>query len=161
MKKSMLMQQIKSYLFTLKQWYLETPERALDEAYKTALLIKAMEDKNFNGKRIVAESASYGDSVMAYFQSELKKYLKTTRMRLAEFEASRSMVSTFNQKIPQIAKNNTTNYAKNYLSIQLINNPDLILEKLRFIDLVVAKYRYYEEPLFYLQSLKSSKMSRI
>ncbi len=146
----MLMQQIKSYLLTLKQWYLETPERSLDEAYKTALLIKAMEDKNFNGKKIAAESASYGDSVITYFQSELKKYLKTTRMRLAEFEASRSVVSTFHQKIPQIVKHNTTNYAKDSLAIQLRNNPDLILEKLRFIDSVLAKYRAYEEPSFSL-----------
>jgi len=49
---------------------------ALDEAYKAALVIKAMEDEHFNGNKIAPESASYGDSVMAYFQSELKKQLK-------------------------------------------------------------------------------------
>lgn len=46
MKKSILMQQIKSYLLTVKQWYLKTPERSLDEAYKAVFLIKAMEDKH-------------------------------------------------------------------------------------------------------------------
>ena len=128
MKKSILMQKIKSYLLTIKQWYLETPERSLDEAYKAALLIEAMEDKHFNGLKIAALSASYGDSLMAYFQSELRNYLKTTRMKLAEFKASRSVVSTF--------------------AIQPRNNPDLILEKLRFIDSVLANYRYYEQPSF-------------
>lgn len=132
MNKSILVQKIKSYLLTAKQWYLETPERALDEAYKAALLIKAMEDKHFNGLKIAALSTSYRDSVMAYFQSELKNYLKTTRMRLAEFKASRSVVSSS--------------------AIQLRNNPDLILEKLRFIDSVLAKYRYYEEPSFSLST---------
>jgi len=29
----------------------KTPERSLDEAYKAALVIKAMEDEHFNGKK--------------------------------------------------------------------------------------------------------------
>lgn len=132
MNKFILMHQIKSYLLTIKQWYLETPERSLDEAYKAALLIKAMEDKHFNGLKIATLSTSYGDSVMAFFQSELKNYLKITRMRLAEFKASRSVVST--------------------LATQPRNDPDLILEKLRFIDSVLAKYRYYEQHSLYLFS---------
>lgn len=94
MNKSILLQKIKFYLLTAKQWYLEKPQRSLDEAYKAAWPIKVMEDKHFNGLKIAALSTSYRDSVMAYFQSELKNYLKNTRMRLVEFKASRSVVST-------------------------------------------------------------------
>jgi len=60
-------------------------------------VIKAMEDEHFNGKKIAPES-SHGDSVMAYFQSELKKQLKLS-MRLTEFKVSRSLVSSSNQTI--------------------------------------------------------------
>ncbi|MBW4572639.1 MAG: hypothetical protein KME31_33070 [Tolypothrix carrinoi HA7290-LM1] len=145
MKKSILMPKIKFYLLTIEKWYLDTPERSLDEAYKAALLIKAMEEKHFSGQKIAAESASYGDSVIAYFQSELKKYLKTIRMRLVEFQASCSVVSTYNQIITTIVKHAPTNSPKDSLAIQLRNNPDLILDKLRFIDSSVATYRNMNE----------------
>jgi len=44
-----------------------TPERSLDEAYKAALVIKAIEDEHFNGNKIAPESANYGDSVISLF----------------------------------------------------------------------------------------------
>jgi hypothetical protein len=65
-------QKIYSYLLASYQWYLQTPERSLDQAYQAALLIKAMEDQYFNGNKIAPESANYGYSSMAYFESELK-----------------------------------------------------------------------------------------
>jgi hypothetical protein len=145
MKRSLFTQKIYSYLLSAQQWYLKTPERSLDEAYKAALVIKAMEDEHFNGKKIAPESASYGDSVMAYFQSELKKQLKTVRMRLTEFKLSRSLVSSSNQTITKLARNDGTIPAKDSFAIQTRNNPSLILEKLRFIDEVLAKYTSYKE----------------
>jgi len=115
-------------LLSAQQWYLKTPERSLDEAYKAALVIKAMEDEHFNGKKIAPESASYGDSVMAYFQSELKKQLKTVRMRLTEFKVSRSLVSRI--KYYHKISGMMAQFAKDSFTIQTRNNPSLILEKL-------------------------------
>jgi hypothetical protein len=140
MKKSSLTQKFYSYLRAAQQWYLETPERSLDEAYKAALVIKAIEDEHFNGRKIAPEFANYGDSVMAYFQLELKKQLKTVRMRLTEFKATRSFFNSSNQTITKLAKNNGTTPAKDSFAIQPRNNPALILEKLRFIDEVLANY---------------------
>ncbi|MBV8885197.1 MAG: hypothetical protein JO235_14545, partial [Chroococcidiopsidaceae cyanobacterium CP_BM_RX_35] len=51
-KRSSLPQKVYAYLQRSYQWYLQTPERSLDEAYQAALLIKAMEDEHFNGKKI-------------------------------------------------------------------------------------------------------------
>lgn len=147
MKRSDFTQKIYSYLLTAQQWYLKTPERSLDEAYKAALVIKAIEDESFNGKKIAPESATYGSSVMAYFQSELDKQLKNIRMRLTEFKVSRSVFSSSNQTIVRLAKNDGTTPVKDSFAIQTINNPSLILEKLRFIDEVLAKYITYEETL--------------
>ncbi|WP_250125398.1 proton extrusion protein PcxA [Chroococcidiopsis sp. CCMEE 29] len=140
MKRSGLTQKIYSYLRAAQTWYLDTPERSLDEAYKAALLIKAIEDEHFNGKKIAPESVNYGDSVMAYFQSELKKQLKTIRMRLVEFKASRSVFGSSNQTITKLARNNGSTSAKDSFAIQTRNNSSLILEKLRFVDEIVAKY---------------------
>ena len=141
MKNSDWVQKVYSYLRNAQQWYLDTPERSLDEAYKAALLIKAIEDEHFNGKKIAPESANYGDSVFAYFDSELKKHLKTIRMRLVEFNASRSIFGSSNQTITKLSRRDGTTVTKDSFAIQPRNNPSLILEKLRFIDEVVAKYR--------------------
>ena len=144
-RKSLFPQRIYSYLLRAQQWYLQTPERSLDEAYKAALVIKAIEDEHFNGKKIAPLSANYGDSVMAYFQAELNKQLKTIRMRLTEFKISRSVFSSSNQTITKLARNDGTTPANDSFAIQPRNNPSLILEKLRFIDEVLAKYTSSED----------------
>lgn len=147
MKKSSWTQKVYSYLRSAQQWYLDTPERSLDEAYKAALLIKAIEDEHFGGKKIAPESANYGASVMAYFQSELKKHLKNIRMRLVEFNASRSVFGSSNQTITKLARNDGATSAKDSFAIQPRNNPSLTLEKLRFVDEVVSRYRLEEEKI--------------
>ena len=165
MKRSLFTQKIYSYLLASYQWYLKTPERSLDEAYKAALLIKAMEDEHFNGKKIAPESANYGDSAMAYFQSELKKHLKTVRMRLVEFKATRSVFSSSNQTITKITKNDGPTSARDSFAIQIRNNSSLILEKLRFIDEVVAKYNYDENESYPLvtkpQNIKGEPITTV
>lgn len=138
MKRS-IPQQVYSFLVKAQQWYLDTPERSLDEAYKAALLIKAMEDEHFNGQKI-APNPNYGSSAIAYFQAELKKYLKTIRMRLTEFKASRSWVNPENQNITKLTKNDGTFTDKDSFAIQKRNNQSRLLEKLRFIDEILAKY---------------------
>jgi hypothetical protein len=68
-------------LRTANQWFSDTPERALDQAYKAALMIKAIEDEHFNGKKISANSSDYTDSVISYFEADLKKYLKIVKVQ--------------------------------------------------------------------------------
>ncbi|OKH25055.1 proton extrusion protein PcxA [Chroogloeocystis siderophila] len=138
MKRS-IPQQIYSFLVKAQQWYLDTPERSLEEAYKAALLIKAMEDEHFNGQKI-APNPNYGSSAIAYFQAELKKHLKTIRMRLTEFKASRSWINPNYQNITKITKNDGTFPDKDSFAIQKRNHQSRILEKLRFIDEILAKY---------------------
>ena len=140
MRKPNFVQKVYSYLLAAQNWYLDTPQRSLDEAYKAALLIKAIEDEHFNGKKITPESASYGASTMAYFQAELKKQLKNIRMRLTEFKASRSVFRDPNQQITKLSRNDGTIPVKDSFAIQLRNEQSLVIEKLRFIDEILAKY---------------------
>jgi hypothetical protein len=122
------------------QWFSDTPERALDQAYKAALMIKAIEDEHFNGKKISASSSDYGDSVISYFEADLKKYLQIVKVRLAEFKSSRSVFSSSEPKmINTNARNGLGNPAPVY-PLELNERQSVIVEKLNFIDEIVSKY---------------------
>lgn len=138
-------QKISSYLLTAQKWYLETPQRALDEAYQAALSIKALEDEHFNGKKIAPESiahesVNYGDSVMAFFQGKLKKHLKTIRMRLTEFRISHSFLNDYDQKLVELSKKDGESSAKDSFAVHVRNSTELAMEKLSYIDGIIAKY---------------------
>lgn len=121
-----------------KHWYLNTPERSLEQAYDAALMIKAIEDEHFDGNKITAESSRYSDSVLAYFQAELKKHLKTAELRLMEFKASNTFLNNSNSSASQ---NGSTNISSNQYSFDPQDKPTIIVEKLKFIDEVLARYK--------------------
>ncbi len=115
-------------LLSAYRWYLLTPERALEEAYKSALKIQDMERQHFNGNKISRNADIYSSSVMDYFQSDLNKLLKNVRMRLTEFKASR----WFSNESKQAAADKA---GIEYSSLTIV------LQKLDFIDQVVNKYK--------------------
>jgi hypothetical protein len=120
------------------QWFFGTPERALDQAYRATLMIKAIEDEHFNGKKISANSGEYSDSVISYFEADLKKYLNTTKIRLAEFKSSRSV---FSASEANKLENRRKNFNPSSLNIDLDNEQQsIIIEKLNFIDKTIKKY---------------------
>lgn len=131
---------IVKYLYSAHQWYRETPERALEQAYDAALAIKAIEEEHFGGQPISDRAGDYGHSTLSYFKTELKKYLKVIETRMVEFNASR-----FFLELPErvAAKPKAGHLADNYPQGSGANTKDrasLIFEKLEFIDLVTAKY---------------------
>lgn len=128
---------IEGYLRGANQWLLRTPERALNEAYEAALRIKGLEDAHFGGNRISINSGNYSRSAQNYFQGELKKYLDIIRIRLIEFKASRSVVRLSNQSVTEIELSEN---ATDLRTISIIDQPSLVLKKLRFIDEIVARY---------------------
>lgn len=134
MKNSVFSQKIYSFLLDIYRWYLQTPERSLHEAYDAALKIKEIEDKHFNGNKIDFDSAMYSNSVMDYFESDLNKLLKTAKMRLTEFRASRWFLDEENQKAAQ------------KVGIEY-PSASLVLEKLNFIDQVISKYTTIPEKI--------------
>ncbi len=127
-------QKIYPFLLSAYRWYLLTPERSLEAAYQAALEIKAIEDEHFNGNKIDLKSAIYSNSVMDYFESELKRQLKTARMRLTEFRASRLFSNESHQRASQ----------KTGIEYP---SPALILEKLQFIDQVISKYNNLDDEI--------------
>ncbi|MEA5579813.1 proton extrusion protein PcxA [Nodularia harveyana UHCC-0300] len=129
-------QKIYPFLLSTYRWYLLTPERSLDLAYKAALEIKSIEEEHFNGNKIDINSSMYSNSVMDYFESELKRQLKIVQMRLTEFRASRLFSNESHQKASQKT------------GIEYPTSA-LILEKLNFIDQVISKYNNLETEIIF------------
>ncbi|PAX47328.1 proton extrusion protein PcxA [Brunnivagina elsteri] len=99
-------------------WFTNTPERAIAQAYKAAETIREIENEHFNGNKIAPESISpelpnYSSSIIIYWQASLNTNLKIIKIRLAEYRLSFPLINTSNQEL---------------------------LEKLKFIDDVTAKY---------------------
>lgn len=132
-----------SSLRAANRWLLRTPDRALDEAYEAALRIKGLEDAHFGGNRISTQTSTYSKSAQTYFQGELKKYLDIIKLRLIEFKASRSIVKLSNQLLTEIQLEENSS---NLRAINVIDQPALVLKKLRLIDEIVARYEQPEAP---------------
>lgn len=113
------------------RWLIQTPDRALDQAYDAALMIKAIEDQHFSGEKIPQRSRNHSDTVLAYFQDELKKYLRFIELRLIEFKASRVIVDSTNSTLYNRSPNTSVER----------DRAATTLEKLQFIDQVVGRYQ--------------------
>ncbi|MBD2344476.1 proton extrusion protein PcxA [Anabaena subtropica] len=144
MRNSIFSEKFYPFLLSAYRWYLRTPERSLEEAYKAALNIKAIEDEYFNGNKIDFNLAIYSNSVMDYFESDLAQQLKTARMRLTEFRFSRWFSNESNQ---QAARKAGIEYP----------SPSVTLEKLKFIDEIISKYTINE--IFSSSGISSSQIS--
>ncbi len=138
--KSLMENKFSQYWRKANQWFYRTADRALDEAYKAALRIKAIEDEHFGGEKIETFAADNNNQVATYFQTDLNKYLGIARIRLAEFQTSRTITGNNYPQSPE-------NQQFDGLGLSDINpyTPDIeyearILEKLSFIDELLARY---------------------
>ncbi|MFB2980502.1 proton extrusion protein PcxA [Microseira sp. BLCC-F43] len=135
-----ILQKIKASVRSTNQWFSETPQRSLEQAYNAALQIKAIEDEHFNGQKISPDSADYGARVMAYFQAELNKYLNIAKLRLAAFNATYSVLTLVNQNPVSSNQFDPATRSTNSNRLGARDQPTIILEKLKFIDYVISKY---------------------
>ncbi|MEO6861484.1 MAG: proton extrusion protein PcxA [Microcoleus sp.] len=127
------------YLYSANQWYRETPERALEQAYDAALAIKAIEDEHFGGQGISERSGDYGHSTLSYFKSELQKYLKVIQTRMVEFNASRSFLE-LPDRVGAKPKAGQSAERHRPLDLNSKDRASLVFEKLEFIDGIIDKY---------------------
>ena len=135
-----LWHRILKYLYSAHQWYRETPDRALEQAYDAALAIKALEDDHFGGQKISARSGDYGQSTLSYFKSELQKYLKVIQTRMVEFNASRFFLELPDRVGAKPKAGHSRDRHQHGLHLDNKERASLIFEKLEFIDGVIDKY---------------------
>lgn len=170
--KSSALSKLRQYISSLEKWYLTTPERALDEAYRAACKIKQIEDEHFAGNKI-ADGFGHTNTVMAYFQTELKRNLKTARMRLTEFRASNSFIdnskTTINSttrkiRTPDINDQDLSqpltldaNASRSELVAASSTPTITLLEKIKFVDAMIA--RYQSKPTINLSQTSSARQN--
>lgn len=133
---------IKDVIQGASQWYFGTTERALDHAYKTALMLRALEDEHFLGKRVSPENGNHNESVFDYFEIQLNTYLRTIKTRLREFNASKSFLDSLNLS-PGKKKSSLEPEFSTSKGLKEVDRSLTILEKLKFIDETVEPYRSY------------------
>jgi hypothetical protein len=142
MNTNSLFSQLRNYVRRAEQWYLETPDRALDQAYDAALKIKAIENEHFGGEKISPRSTQLRGSAFAYFESDLQKYLRIMRMKLTEFRWSRSTlgITNPNKTAETIRTIETTEMGSGRFVPAVRDKPAITIEKLRFIDEMLLRY---------------------
>lgn len=131
---------IKNAVSKAGQWYFSTAERALEQAYSTALKIRAMEDEHFAGKRVAPENGNHTESVFDYFESQLNTYLKTIKTRLREFNASKAFLDSLNQQLGKTKPYSQSESVTNQEG-EIVDQSQVFLEKLKFIDETLEPYR--------------------
>ena len=110
-------------------WLRRTPERAVYEAFQSAIKIKKIEDEFFNGQPI-ADTAGYTPNAYSLFRFQLQKNLQNIRLRLAEYRVSASLPFTLNTGIIKVS--------------QPLKNPEEnapLLQQLAFIDYILKRYQ--------------------
>ncbi|MBD2110474.1 MULTISPECIES: proton extrusion protein PcxA [Cyanophyceae] len=124
-----------------QRWVSHTPERALNQAYEAAQMIEAIEREYFGGNPISPRYGSYGDSAIAYFQGELKKYLNLIKVRMAVFRASRSLVRVTDPRVTEVQ---LPAAGADELAVSVIDQQAMFFRKLQLIDDVLARYASLE-----------------
>ena len=145
---------LQGYLRDANKWFSATPERSLEEAYNAALTIKSIEEQHFNGQKISAETAPYSESVMQYFEGQLNKYLNIAKLNLSAFKISRLLLATTKLEQPKEFSIDSSESFQDSTNIVLREKVSIALEKLTFIDGVLAKYTS-EVPVTYPPSSSS------
>jgi CemA family len=158
---------LKQSLAAAEQWYRQTPERSLNEAYEAAQAISRLEDQYSGGTTIDLYAQGEG-AISAYLQTQVSKHLKTIRMRLTEYrfcspvvepEASpstnpsrASLEPNPQRKVSAAASESFTNEytlsSEQYiaLSASSVDLSQEILGKLQFIDSVLTRYEPWRSP---------------
>jgi len=129
------------YVQRAERWYLTTPDRALDRAYDAALKIQSLENEHFGGQKISLQNGNgLGQASFGYFEPELQSRLKELRLRLMEYRNSRSTVNFTNPNQDDRSRSEPTREYPGEL--RSATDQQLVqLEKLKFIDQVLVRYR--------------------
>ncbi|MGK7945582.1 MAG: proton extrusion protein PcxA [Microcystaceae cyanobacterium] len=117
---------LSSLFKTATQWVSDTPERALEKAYRTALKIQAIENQYFNGSPALPDNSPFGESTTSTLIAEVDSYLKAINMRLMVFKTSRQFFNLYDPEIENSPQSTATS---------------VILEKLQLIDQVISRYQ--------------------
>ncbi|MDJ0715503.1 MAG: hypothetical protein QNJ54_14955 [Prochloraceae cyanobacterium] len=116
----------------LNQSIQKIPTKALNAAYQSALEIEALEDRYFQGK-MISPQVEGGQSVYEYYKSILDRELAKINFNLTQLR-----ISNFLDLGKTSSKINAPEQQKTSADTE-------ILDKLRFIETVIGKYRKQQQ----------------
>ncbi|MGP1382251.1 MAG: proton extrusion protein PcxA [Thainema sp.] len=145
---------IQGYFRRAKQWLSQSSEQALDRAYVAAQRLRSIEDRYFNGQRIAAENADYGQSSQTYFDSKLKEYLSEIKWQLALFHKRGSTVRDPDYRRAEVQ---VSEQPSDWYTVDVVDQPAAVLKKLQYIDETLSRYRTPRNSALVQQSVSSNK----
>ena len=134
------MNSLSQFWTKVNQWGQKIPTNALNTAYQSALAIKNIEDQYFQGNMISPEGQG-GQSVYKYYKSALDRELIKINFNLTQLRVSHFL---------ELGK--TSSKTKEPQSSETTADTE-ILDKLRFIETVIGKYRKQPEQELIEQAL--------
>lgn len=129
---------IQGYFRRAKQWLSQSSEQALDRAYVAAQRLRAIEDRYFNGQRIAAENADYGQSSQTYFDGKLKEYLSEIKWQLALFHKKGNVVRDPDYRRAEVQ---VSDQPSDWYTVDVVDQPASVLKKLQYIDETLNRYQ--------------------
>ncbi|WP_242018477.1 hypothetical protein [Pseudanabaena sp. FACHB-1998] len=141
-----------SPLKNIFSWVQNTPERAINEAFESAVKIKRVEEENFKGNKI-ANDGSFSTSVFSVFEIQLQKNLRNINLCLNFYKVSANLPYLQTQSSSNQANTAIAKYSPNSQDLDPVGNGQLsanqlggnsrrfsIYQKLAFIDYMLDRY---------------------
>lgn len=122
-----------SFLNRASHWFYQTPERALERAYRAAVTITDLENQHFNGQPIGSTEST--SSVNDYFCIRRDKLLQEARIRLAEFRWAMALLGNTDAELSSSASPSTI---PRQATTEPVNN---LIAQLGVVDQVLARYK--------------------
>jgi hypothetical protein len=105
------------------QWLTNPSEQALEKAFQAAVKVKEIEDTYFQGRKISPGNSEYGTSVITYFTAEANRHLQQIE-----------------RNVQGLRKGGILGPIASASNGGPAPETDVILQKLQFIDAVLARY---------------------
>lgn len=144
---------IQGYFRRAKQWLSQSSEQALDRAYVAAQRLRSIEDRYFNGQRIAAENADYGQSSQTYFDSKRNEYLSEIKWQLALFHKKGNVVRDPDYRRAEVQ---VSDQPSDWYTVDVVDQPAAVLQKLQYIDETINRYRVPSNSALIQQSVSSN-----
>lgn len=144
---------IQGYFRRAKQWLSQSSEQALDRAYVAAQRLRSIEDRYFNGQRIAAENADYGQSSQTYFDSKRNEYLSEIKWQLALFHKKGNVVRDPDYRRAEVQ---VSEQPSDWYTVDVVDQPAAVLKKLQYIDETLNRYRVPSNSALIQQSVSSN-----
>lgn len=74
------------------QWFGRSSQKSLEQAFRSALKIKEIEDQYFQGKKIGPENCDYSADTVTYFANQIQRHLRKIEQEIYHLNSDQEFV---------------------------------------------------------------------